>query len=184
MTEQTAEDRARRILRIALGAESIALADLPIRASSRWLEQLQAAMTKLGDAVPDERATTALFELNHLTVETAIDLIVAFDEAGEHRIRDLGGRDWVLDNATQSQIRETLDTLREASVPFGGDVEAMTLTRLLVRAAALSAQSSTSGLLPTGSSIPTRSRPSSPRRNSRTSGSRARRGSAGRPASA
>lgn len=147
------------------------LPDLPIRASAKWLEKLHASFMALGAAVPNDTEDASLFDLNRLTTEAAVDLIVAFDEMGE---TVLGGRDWIEANASQSQIHETLDTLREVSIPFGADVEAMTLTRLLVRAAALNAQSSMSGLLPTGDSRPTPLRPRSQRRSSPISGRKAR----------
>ena len=151
MPPRSAEDILAGVLRIAVGRglkEEKIVPTLPIRATREW--QAQLGKEPSGFSVPvtnDEWTPANVSEFAGLTLDTVLDMIVAYDRSGA-----LGGREWLEENADPFQLRTAITQMAEVAFPFSTDVPTLLAALVVQRVVGSNPPSSTNGHSPTGGS--------------------------------
>lgn len=173
MAEQDAEDQLSGFLRLRFGSVDVLVPTLPLRPSEEWVALLDKQLTEVAKSVGAVGDQVDLIALATRSQSAAQDLVLAYDRTGAIE----GGREWLRENAWPQQIKDALEVMRQAAIPFGAGAELMQLmAAAAMRAVALSAeQNSTNGPSPTGAfGAPANSNRASRRTSSRSSGKQAR----------
>jgi hypothetical protein len=159
MVTRSAEDVLAGILRIAVGGVEKIIPTLPLRATREWQAKLAAGPSGFSVPVTDDDWTAAnVSEFAGLTLDTVLDMVVAYDRSGA-----LGGREWLDENADPAQLYAAVSQMAEVAFPFAENVRLL-LAALVVRSVVGSKPpNSTNGLSPTGDSTPGRSKRASTR---------------------
>ena len=156
---RTPEDILAGVLRIAVGGVEKIVPTLPLRATREW--QARIGTGPSGFSVPvtvDDWTAANVSEFAGLTVDTILDLVVAYDRTGA-----LGGRDWLEENADPAQLYAAAEQMAEVAYPFADNVRLL-LAALVVRTVVGSpSPKSTNGRSPTGASTRRRSKSASTR---------------------
>jgi hypothetical protein len=159
MTTRSAEDVLAGVLRIAVGGVEKIVPTLPLRATREWQARISTGPT--GFTVPVSEAdwsATTVAEFSGMTLDTILDLVVAYDRTGA-----LGGREWLEENADPAQLYAAAEQMAEVAYPFADNIRVL-LAALVVRAVVGSASpKSTNGRSPTGGSTRSRSKSASTR---------------------
>ena len=159
MSTRSPEDVLAGVLRIAVGGVEKLVPTLPLRATREW--QAQIAKGPSGFSVPvdsDDWSASAVAEFSGMTLDTVLDIVVAYDRTGA-----LGGRDWLEENADPAQLHAAALQMMEVAYPFAEDVTLL-LAALVVRTVVESGpRSSTNGRSRTGASTRARSTTASTR---------------------
>lgn len=106
-------------LAMSLGGQSFDVKVLPMAANRKWTahlaETVQAVLGK------NETMTTAedVAQLVARQAETMMDLLIAYDEAGDKVLPD---REWIDTHATDTDCYEALKRVTAAAYPFGPDL--------------------------------------------------------------
>jgi hypothetical protein len=155
MTGRSAEDILAGILRIPVGGVEKAIPTLPIRASREWQRLITEKVGGFGAVMSAQQTPEALGALANLSLDTILDLVVAYDRTGA-----LGGRDWLEENADPAQLYGAVRAMAGVAFPFVNDAKSLVglLPGLLD---ALSTPNSTNGPSPTGASTRARSKSAS-----------------------
>lgn len=177
--EQTDSDRLSGIIRLRFGSgaasKEFEVPALPLRPAQQWVDKLLAGFDgvigRAAEQIRDDAGVSFLnvpFLVSRITMETAIDLVVAYDRAAAL------DREWLEENATPRQMHSALEVMHEEALPF--DDAARKVGTLLIQAAIQSlAQSSTSSPSTSGTSNPPVPLNRATRRaSSRSSGKQAR----------
>jgi hypothetical protein len=154
VTSRSPEDVLAGVLRIAVGGVEKLVPTLPIKATRKWQEAIGHGPSGFTAPVSEDDWTAAtVSEFTGLTIETVLDIVVAYDRTGA-----LGGREWLLENADPAQIYAAASQMAEVAFPFATDIP-MLLAALVVRSVVGSIPpNSTNGHSPTGTSTPRRSK--------------------------
>ena len=155
MSGRSAEDVLSGTLRIPLGGVEKIVPTLPIRASREWQQLITEKVGGFGAVMSAQQTPEALGALANLSLDTILDLVVAYD-----RTNALGGREWLEEHADPAQLYGAVRAMAGVAFPFVNDAKALVgLLPGLVDA--LSQPSSTSGPSPTGASTRARSKSAS-----------------------
>jgi hypothetical protein len=170
--EQSPEEAATGFLRVTVGGIVKRVPTLKIAAVREWKDEI--ARGPSGFVVPatdDDWTAAVVAEFTGLSIETVLDLVVAYDKTGA-----LGGREWLEQNADPSEVYEAALAMAGNAFPFWTDVPAGLAALVVRRVVESKPPSSTNGRSPGGDSTRRRSRASSTRRSSTSSGAPARSG--------
>jgi hypothetical protein len=161
MATRSAEDVLAGVLRIAVGGVEKLVPTLPLRATREWQAQLATGPTSFSVSVTEDDWTAAnVSEFAGLTLETVLDMVVAYDRTGA-----LGGREWLEEHADPAQLYAAASQMAEVAFPFADNTRLL-LAALVVRSVVGSGSpNSTSGLSPIGASTRARSKSASTRRS-------------------
>ena len=159
MATRSPEDVLAGVLRIAVGGVEKIVPTLPLRATREWQAKLAAGPSGFSVPVTEDDWTAAnVSEFAGLTLDTVLDMVVAYDRTGA-----LGGREWLDENADPAQLYAAAEQMAEVAYPFADNVRLL-LAALVVRTVVGSpSPRSTSGRSPTGASIRSRSKRASTR---------------------
>ena len=159
MVTRSPEDVLAGVLRIAVGGVERIVPTLPLRATREWQAKLAAGPSGFSVPVTEDDWTAAnVSEFAGLTLDTVLDMVVAYDRTGA-----LGGREWLDENADPAQLYAAAEQMAEVAYPFADNVRLL-LAALVVRTVVGSPSlKSTNGRSPTGASIRSRSKRASTR---------------------
>lgn len=159
MTSRSPEDVLAGVLRIAVGGVERLVPTLPLRATREWQATLAAGPSGFSVPVSEDDWTAAnVSEFAGLTIDTILDLVVAYDRTGA-----LGGRDWLEEHADPAQLYAAAQQMAEVAFPFAENVRLL-LAALVVRSVVGSnSPKSTNGHSPIGASTRSRSKSASTR---------------------
>ena len=159
MVTRSPEDVLAGVLRIAVGGVERIVPTLPLRATREWQAQLAAGPSGFSVPVTEDDWTAAnVSEFAGLTLDTVLDMVVAYDRTGA-----LGGREWLDENADPAQLYAAAEQMAEVAYPFADNVRLL-LAALVVRTVVGSPSlKSTNGRLPIGASTRSRSKRASTR---------------------
>jgi hypothetical protein len=153
---RTDEDVLAGVLRVPVGGVEKIVPTLPIRATREWQALLSEKLGGFGVVMAAEQSPATLAAFGSLSLDTILDLVVAYD-----RTDALGGRDWLEEHADPAQLYGAVRQMAEVVFPFVTDMQTVlrVLPGLLV--GALTSPRSTNGRSPTGASTRARSKSAS-----------------------
>jgi hypothetical protein len=141
-------------LRLRLGGEEKVIRELRIAELREWRAQFEEAVG--GEGKLDlTKPVLAAKQLGGVG-DDEIDLLLAYDKDGK-----LGGRAWVEEHATQTDLHRAFRQVQEAAFPFVTDLQSAALQ--VLTAAPPASPSATNGRSATGASPSTESSKPSPR---------------------
>jgi hypothetical protein len=117
---QTDEDRVSGVLRLMVGGVEKEVPTLPIRPAREWQRQVTAVSGGFGLPGLDDWQTDDAGHFANLTLDTLLDLAVAYD-----RTAALGGREWLEDNANPRELYDAVVAMAENAFPFAEDGRAI-----------------------------------------------------------
>ena len=110
---QTDGDRVSGLLRLTVGGLEKEVPTLPIRPARDWQRQVTAVSGGFGLPSIVDWGTSDTGRFANLTLDTLMDLAVAYDRSGA-----LGGREWLEDNADPRELYEAVVAMAENAFPF------------------------------------------------------------------
>ena len=158
---RTDEDILAGVLRVPVGGVEKLVPTLPIRATREWQALLSEKLGGFGVVMAAEQSPDTLAAFGSLSLDTILDLVLAYDRSGA-----LGGRDWIEEHADPAQLYGAVRQMAEVAFPFVSDLQ--TVLRVLpglLLGAKSSTPNSTNGRSPTGVSTRARSNSVSTRRS-------------------
>lgn len=137
-------------LAVTLGGEPRHLRPLSIASERKWKAQVGPIVQMAAEAavnVADLDDAAGISAIIGSNLDEVLDLIVSFDALGDGTLN----RDWLEENATGIEARDTLEVLLDSvypPMPGGAARPGTILLSILLRAAAIRSVSSTSGSSP------------------------------------
>lgn len=110
------EDVLSGVLRLTVGGVEKEVPTLPIRPAREWQRMVTAVSGGFGLPALDDWQTDDAGRFANLTLDTLLDLALAYD-----RTAALGGRDWLEDNANPQELYEAVVAMAENAFPFAED---------------------------------------------------------------
>ena len=145
------------VLWLNLGGEEFPVRELRIAGVREWKRQLTAVLGEFGNMEYSNSSELPKLILGFLDASTdhQVDLILAYDREG----KITGGREWIEENASTTEVYHAFRKMVESAFPFVQDVEGMVKqVQALMKAAQSQQESSTSTPLPIGGSTRKRSK--------------------------
>lgn len=149
MSVRTPEDIASGTIRVSVGGVERIVPTLPIGPTRDWQTLVADRLGAFGVILAAEQSPSTLAELSHQSLDTVLDLAVAYDRTGS-----LGGRAWLEEHADPEQVYAAVRLMLEVAFPFAPDLRTLltVLPGVILRGPSGPANS-TSSPSPSGDSI-------------------------------
>lgn len=107
---------SRPTVTVVLGGIPKRMLELPARANEEWKRELAEQVATRSASLRTLDSTAAIAALFSGVTDVQAELIAAYDREGR-----MGGKDWILDNATASEIWTAFKGVLFAAFPFLSD---------------------------------------------------------------
>ena len=140
------EDVLAGILTLSFGGTEKSLRELRINELRDWKKLFTQSLSGLDQL--DSNNTSELGQIMDVGGNTILDLVVVYDKENV-----LGGRGWLEENATETEVYRAFRAMLDAAFPFVRDaMGALAQVQAIRKAVESGTPNSTNGLLPTGDS--------------------------------